>query len=181
MFRVEILGGVNNIDAALETIRSFEGDGGSAGVEPSEYLRAILARLPDNPERNICLWLLDVTLQIMAPASWWNQLKQYELDIFLIRRKTRDDRERVLLVSSDFEGSISEEKLGILNNYIRDGQYDTLQRLLPLNFIRSGFVKVCYKSLSQIYSDKREVPDDHWVSFLEFLKTLPYEDLIARQ
>ncbi len=173
MFTVKLLGQVNNIGVALEVMQDFSGES-----LPGDELQRLIARLPENPNRNICLWLLNVVLDISAPASWWNKLKQYDIEMFLLRQQSRIDGSQRLLSQTDFEGSISEEKLAILNNYIRDGQFETLQRLLPANIIQRGFIKVSYKALNDIYCDKRSVAEGHWETFLRFLESLPYADVI---
>ena len=175
MFTVKLLGQVNNIAVALEVMQDFAGES-----LPGDELQRLIARLPENPNRNICLWLLNVVLDITAPASWWNQLKQYDIEMFLLRQQNRIDASQRLLSQTDFEGSISEEKLAILNNYIRDGQFETLQRLLPANIVQRGFIKVSYKALNDIYWERRSVTTDHWETFIRYLETLPYNDVITK-
>jgi hypothetical protein len=182
MIDIRILGNVKNTDIALGMIQSFTGEATDRAdhvTSDERELDRLLSKLPENPNRNICLWLLDVTLEISAPASWWNQLRQYELDVFPVRHRSRSREGRQLLSRSDFEGSISEEKLAILNNYIRDGQYDTFQRLLPSNYIQRGLVKINYKTLSDILADRESGVDDHWDSFLEFIDTLPFREVLS--
>ncbi len=174
MFTVKLLGQVSNTDVALDVMRDF------AGEATREGLQNLIDLLPDNPNRNICLWLLNVVLEIAAPVSWWNQLKKYDIEMFLVRNQSRADGSHRLLSEEDFEGTIAEEKLAILNNYIRDGQFETLQRLLPADIIQRGFLKVSYKSLNDIYCEMISTAEGHWESFLRFLESLPYSDIIQK-
>ena len=103
------------------------------------------------PDRNVLLWLLEVTVIISAPVSWWRQADQHGIQVFPLRRETADGHR--LLTEADFEGSVSREKIGVLNNYIRDGQPETAIRLLPANFIQRGLAKVSYRALRDIYED----------------------------
>jgi hypothetical protein len=183
MFTIKLLCKVNNINVALEVMRSFAKESFlSTGTSMGENdeLQRLIAHLPENPNRNICLWLLNVTLEISAPASWWNQLNQYDVEVFILRQQSRSDGSIRLLSQEDFEESVSEEKLAILNNYIRDGQFETLQRLLPASIIRRGFIKVSYKTLNEIYCDRSSGAVGHWETFLRFLESLPYADVIVR-
>ena len=84
-----------------------------------------------------------------------------------------------LLSEKHFEGSISREKLAILNNYIRDGQAETALKLLPANFIQRGYVRINYKSLGDIRRSALPADEEHWGAFLRFLSTLPYSTLIT--
>ena len=174
MFTVKLLGQVSNTEVALEVMRDF------AGEAHVDELHQLITMLPDNPNRNICLWLLNVVLDISAPVSWWNQLKKYDIEMFLLRQQNRSDGSLRLLSESDFEGSIAVEKLAIFNNYIRDGQFETLQRLLPANIIQRGFLKVSYKSLNEIYCEKISAAEGHWGTFLRFLESLSYADIIRK-
>ena len=129
------------------------------------------------PERNVLLWLLEVTLIISAPISWWRQADQYNIQIFPMRRNPdSDDR---FLTSDDFEGPVSREKVAVLNNYIRDGQSDTAIALLPANFIQRGLAKASYRTLKDIRAAAAGTREEHWQVFLTFLQTLPYYELIA--
>lgn len=174
MFTVKLLGRVNNVNVALEMMHDF------AAPQNGDDLQRLIDSLPGNPNRNICLWLLNLALDISAPASWWNQLKQYDIGIFLLRQQRRSDGSQRFLDQSDFEGSISDEKLAILNNYIRDEQYETLQRLLPSNIVQRGFIQVSYKTLNDIYCERSSTATSHWETFLRYLETLPYHDVITK-
>ncbi len=174
MLTIQLLGDVRNIDIAFDALGAFAVD----AFNPGE-IEQLCSRLPHNPNRNIFLWLLEVVLDISAPAFWWKQISQHTVEIFTMRRQDAKDKTERMLAASDFEGHISKEKIIILNNYIRDGQPETALRLLPANFIQRGYVKINYKTLNEIYCSKNTLTDEHWSSFIQFLETLPYRKLIT--
>jgi len=179
MFEISMLGDVNNLDVALDVARRFlRFEGGSDA--PGAPAESLMARFNENPDRNVLLWLLDVVFDISAPVHWWKQIQQYEVDIFWLRRSGELERGKRLLSEKDFDGAISPEKLFILNNYIRDGQPEMTIKILPLNFIQRGFLKTTYKTLNEIHCDKTDIADDRWEAFLDYLRTLPYNELITR-
>jgi len=196
MFEISMLGDVNNLDVALDVARRFlrfeggsdapgapaESDRPASAAPPGEKpdVESLMARFNENPDRNVLLWLLDVVFDISAPVHWWKQIQQYEVDIFWLRRSGELERGKRLLSEKDFDGAISPEKLFILNNYIRDGQPEMTIKILPLNFIQRGFLKTTYKTLNEIHCDKADIADDRWEAFLDYLRTLPYNELITQ-
>ena len=165
MFDVEVLTHPGDLCALRGVAAAFGEAGGAGGPDP----------VPE--ERNILLWLLDVTLDIAAPVAWWRQASAYDINIFAFRR--RSGEEERLLVPEDFEGPVPAETLAVLNNYIRDGQPETAARLLPVNFIRRALVKANYRVLRDIHAGQRDNADEHWQALIAFIATLPHGRLIT--
>ena len=182
MFSIDYDEKVNNIAIALQAANDFLGKKYTSIDDIANHeseVQELYSHFAQSPERNIFLWLLNVVLEVTAPNSWWYQVKLYNVDVFLTRREERNETKDRLLSMSDFEGSISPETLDILNNYVRDGHYDTVIKLLPLNFIQRGYIKIDYNTMHQIYNDKRSVLEEHWHSFIQFVRKLPFHQLFT--
>ena len=181
MFSIKLVGNINNVGIALDSLRVFASNPEeSHDHHASDDLVSLFSQLPKNPNRNVFLWLMEVTLEIAAPVFWWKQLGQYAVDVFNLRYHDQPQEGERLLSERNFEGFISKEKLSILNNYIRDGHPDVTLKLLPTNFIQRGYVKINYKCLNEIYCSENPASEEHWASFLRFTETLPYQELITR-
>jgi hypothetical protein len=181
MFSIKLVGNINNVGIALDSLRAFASEAEeSQDHQTSDEMESLFSQLPKNPNRNVFLWLMELTLEIVAPVFWWKQLGQYSVDVFNLRYHDHLQEGERLLSGKNFEGFISKEKLSILNNYIRDGHPDVALKPLPTNFIQRGYVKINYKCLNEIYCSENQASDEHWASFLRFTETLPYQELITR-
>jgi len=181
MLTLKLLGEVNNVETALNALRAFSEDeepSAAAGRREAGAVEHLFSRLPKNPDRNVFLWLLEVTLEISGPVFWWKQFEQYAPEIFTLRHEEGLHEGERLLSEQNFEGFISREKLAILNNYIRDGQAATALKLLPANFVQRRYVKISYSTLREISRSENPATDEHWEAFLRFTTTLPYHSLI---
>ena len=159
---------------------------GNAGPDHGKYLR-----------------MINVTLDITAPLYWWKEFdtykvgtvanscstmhkihaKEFEWDDFSCEHLTYDK----MLCSNVYSPLIIfEEIINTLNDcralYLetKDKKYWwQLIQLLPSSYNQLRTVQLNYQVLKSMYHSRKNHKLDEWREFCEWIKTLPYSELIT--
>ena len=158
-----------------------------AGASHAKYLRQIM-----------------VSANITGPLYWWKQFDQYkvgtttnsESTMHTINRKgiTQDlfsfNYDDAVKIESEDENSVTYtmilnvladlEELRIKYNETKDKRYwDLLIALLPSGFNQMRTTTMNYAVLANIYHDRKNHKLDEWKVMCDWIKTLPYSELIT--
>ena len=174
MATIRMIGEINNLEK-LHTITNLFAPGDDA---PEVIMDQLLEKLDGSSERNIYLWLLEITFDITATQLWWKQIEQFGIGVFPLRRDASEDQTRRFLTEVDFEGEVTKETLNILNNYFRDGCADRAQLVMPMNFLTRCLAKITFKTLNELYCARTQFSGDTWDLFFQTLQSLPLKELI---
>ena len=138
--------------------------------------------------------MIDVSVDITAPLYWWKQFDQYHIGVTTNSTSTMHciaDKEFTL---DDFsyehlyeESSLSLYATVCILNVIRQDYLETKDKkywweiiqLLPSSYNQKRTVHLNYQVLRNIYFARRNHKLDEWVSLCEWIKTLPYSELIT--
>lgn len=179
---IQLTGRLCNTEEAVRDVRHIYPEAPKAGLREGEIapemVRFMADLLREGSSRALFLWLLKVTLDITAPASWWSQGAMYFNEIRWVRKHPRDGEERAPLRQEDFEGGIPALLLESLNDHIVSGERELLETALPENFIRRGYALADYASLRRLHQERSHYNSGHWRDLTGFLRTLPYAELI---
>lgn len=143
--------------------------------------------------------MINVYMDITAPLYWWKETDQYKVGtttnscstMHKIHAKefTLNDFSHEHLDKNDFHG---EEALAYLEDIIvilnksRDRFLETKDKkywwhmiqLLPSSYNQKRTILLNYEVLANMYKSRKNHKLDEWREFCEFVKTLPYHELI---
>lgn len=144
--------------------------------------------------------MINVYMDITAPLYWWKETDQYKVGtttnscstMHKIHAKefTLDDFSHEHLDKNDFHG---EEALAYLEDVIvilnksRDRFLETKDKkywwhmiqLLPTSYNQKRTVLLNYEVLANMYKSRKNHKLDCWRDFCDWIKTLPYSELIT--
>lgn len=109
-----------------------------------------------------------VWFDITAPRFWWQQADTYRLST----KQSESTMHTLLkkeLTQSDFEYPIPEELLQLLNNYIAKKQFVELKNILPEGFLQRRVWVVNYKTLRNIYIQRKDHKLEQWKIFCDHI------------
>ena len=152
--------------------------------------------------------MITVYVDITAPLYWWKEFdtykvgtvanscstmhkiheKEFTLDDFS-HEHLSDEEDVVITVSGGIKMS-SDTLLEIICKYLniyrekyletKDKQYWwQMIQLLPSSYNQKRTVMLNYEVLANMYKSRKTHKLDEWVAFCEFIKTLPYSELIT--
>lgn len=145
------------------------------------------------PDHGKFLRMINVTCDITAPLYWWKEFDTYKVGTVANSCSTMHK-----IADKEFElGDFSCEHLlaplqdllpivNLLNTYremyleTKDKKYWwQMIQLLPTSYNQKRTVQLNYQVLRNIYHARKEHKLDEWRYFCEWIKTLPYSELIT--
>lgn len=111
-----------------------------------------------------------VWLSIEAPRYWWQEFDTYRIGVTKQSQSTMHTILKNELTQNNFETQIPEDYLNVLNLILKNGNLVKLKSLLPEGFIQKRLVCTNYKSLRNIYEQRKHHKLPHWKKFIASLK-----------
>jgi hypothetical protein len=133
----------------------------AAGPSHAKFMRSIVA------------WLT-----IKAPRYWWLQFDTYKVGTTALSESTMHTIMRGPLGGADFVGAVSSDHIGYLNKLVRGGKFHEVKANLPEGFLQTRGVCLNYQVLRTIYHQRRTHRLKEWQDWCDWVKTLPYAQLI---
>ena len=133
-------------------------------------------------------WIL-----IKAPLFWWKQADTYRVGISKSSESTMHKSWKNGLTQEMFETPIFQDTLNNLNKFIDEYNADKttterkayLQDLiignLPDAYLQTRLLNVNAKCLRNMYFQRRDHKLKQWLDFCDWIKELPYGDLITAE
>lgn len=133
-------------------------------------------------------WIL-----VQAPLFWWKQADTYRVGISKSSESTMHKSWKNGLTQEMFETPIFQDTLNNLNNSIREynspivkpDRKKYLETLiignLPDGYLQTRLLNVNAKCLRNMYFQRRDHKLKQWRDFCDWIKELPYGDLITAE
>ena len=135
---------------------------------PKDYLEWIMV--------TISLWI-----DIIAPMYWWKQFDTYRVGVSKQSESTMHTVLITKLKDEHFEGGLEALYLKYLNMLRERGDFETLIRSLPQSFIQRRIVHMNYKSLRNMYFQRKNHKLPEWRKFLDcMLAQIDYPEYITK-
>ena len=155
----------------------------------------LMTRLSINgPVHSKYLRMINVTVDITAPLYWWKEFDTYKVGTVCNSCSTMHK-----IHSKEFElGDFSFEQLNdVAINFLEDtikilntARENFLEtkakhwwwqmiQLLPSSYNQRRTVQMNYAVLQNIYPNRKNHKLDEWISFCNWIKTLPHSELIT--
>jgi len=177
-------------------------------VGPNDYKLMMKLRNAGTDHRKF-MRMIVVYTDIIAPLYWWKEFDTYKVGTVMNSCSTmhKIQEEEFTLDSFSHEHLISEaeEVLKEIINVLNDARYvynnfDTLKpegkldtditnkkdvwwqmiQLLPSSYNQRRTIKLNYEVLANIYKSRKNHKLDEWsVGFMDWIKSLPYSELIT--
>jgi hypothetical protein len=126
-----------------------------------------------------CMRFVVCYLEITAARYWWQQFDTYTVGTVRLSQSTMHTILKRPLMQEDFEKPIPASSLEYLNHLIGIKEFDWLKNILPEGFLQTRMVSTNYQALRHMYLQRRTHKLKEWEQFCEFIKTLPYSELIT--
>ena len=163
----------------------------SAEIGPNDHkLMKTLANAGDDHGK--FLRMINVTLDINAPLYWWKEFDTYKVGTVANSCSTMHKIHAKEFVMDDFshEHNLYYGNLGhtidALNHareqYLltKDKKYwYSMIQTLPTSYNQKRTVQLNYAVLKNMYNSRRFHKLDEWRNFCDWIKTLPYSELIT--
>ena len=118
---------------------------------------------------NKFLETMAVWLDMDAPLYFWKQFDTYRVGISKQSESTMHTLMDRHFISDDFEG-LSSEDIDRLNKHIDDKDFDRLNKELPQCFKQRRIVCTNYKTLRNIFLQRKTHKLSEWKTFCEKIK-----------
>ena len=135
------------------------------GLEPKRIMRA-RKLAPMQGGHNKFLESMILWVEVNAPRYWWQHADTYRLST----KQSASTMYTLLkqpLQQSDFAEPIPESWLVDLNNAIQAGSLDRAKALLPESFLQRRMWCLSYKTLQNIWMQRRTHKLKEWRDFLD--------------
>lgn len=109
---------------------------------------------------------MQVWLDVTAPRYWWSQADTYRLST----KQSESTMHTIMrrgFTDSDFEGEMDELILSRLNEWMDDGEFEVVKRLLPESFLQRRIWNVNYKCLQNIIYQRETHKLKEWEVFID--------------
>lgn len=138
--------------------------------------------------------MINVTLDVVAPLYWWKEFDTYKVGTVANSCSTMHkihDKEFAIEDFShenlcDFARVSLLETITTLNTsrrfYLEDKDkfwWWQMIQLLPSSYNQRRTVQLNYEVLTGMYRDRKNHKLDEWVKFCEWIRTLPYSEIIT--
>lgn len=136
-------------------------------------------------------------IAVRAPLFWWKQFDTYRIGVSKSSESTMHRSWKNGLQQSDFAEPIFAEVLSRINCLIKDfhnakaagtEKLELAKHLerqvlvnLPDGYLQTRLVNINAKTLRNIYFQRRSHKLSEWHEFCDFIKTLPYANLITAE
>lgn len=137
---------------------------------------------PKDGGHNKFLEFIAVWIDITAPRYLWQQLSTYRVGNSWLSESTMYTITKRHLEQSDFEKPIDEIILNRLNKIIDGGDLEEVKNNLPEGFLQRRIMVSNYKSLKNIYHQRKNHKLNEWKYFCdEILKQLDHPEFIKQE
>lgn len=146
------------------------------GTKTGESLRERLGRVtrklaPLDGGHNNVLESFVVTLDIDAPRYWWSEFDRYRCGVTKQSESTIHTITKRHLTVDDFEAKVIDlDYLAKINSVIDTGNMYLVKQMLPESFLQRRIVCTNYKSLKNIYFQRRNHRLPEWHIFCDVLR-----------
>lgn len=138
--------------------------------------------------------MINVTFDITAPLYWWKEFDTYKVGTVRNSCSTMHKIQAKRFELDDFsEEHLNENSIDVLFRIIRIlNEYRTeylrnsdktawwqMIQLLPSSYNQRSTIQLNYEVLAHMYHDRRAHKLDEWRAFCDWIKTLPYSELIT--
>ena len=110
-----------------------------------------------------------VWMDIDAPRYWWSQFDTYRIGVTKQSESTMHTLTKRSLTQDDFEDPIHPTILGIINDYIDNGDLISAKNNLPEGFLQRRVVCTNYKSLRGVVLQRHAHRLPQWQKFCSAL------------
>lgn len=129
---------------------------------------------------NSYLELINVWIDITAPRYWWQEMDRYRVGKSQCSESSMHTILKQELEQRDFEHTIPEELLEMLNIRIRNKDFEHIKNILPEGFLQRRMISINYKCLRNIIKQRHNHKLPQWKFFCEtILATIPYPELLG--
>lgn len=140
--------------------------------------------------------MIPVFLTIDAPLYWWKEFDTYKVGTVANSCSTMHKIHAKAFTLDDFSGEhLGKFEQGVLGylidalNWARDKFLETKEKkwwwhmiqLLPSSYNQKRTVMLNYEVLVNIYHSRKNHKLDEWHTFCDWIKTLPYSELITME
>lgn len=119
---------------------------------------------------NKFLEMITVWLDIDAPRYWWSEFDTYRCGMTKLSESTIHTITKNFLTQEDFEGEIPDAWISYINDVIDTGDMRRVKQLLPEAFLQRRIVCTNYKTLKNIYHQRKNHRLPEWHYFCKVLK-----------
>ena len=138
--------------------------------QPLEKMPDIMARLASmDGGHNKMLESIIVWVEVNAPRYWWTQADTYRISTKQSQSTMHTILKRPLTKNDFAERQVSWLTLLRLNGHIKAKRFDQLKRELPEGFMQKRMWCVSYKTLRNIYKQRKNHKLKEWRLFLDQL------------
>ena len=138
--------------------------------------------------------MITVYVDILAPLYWWKEFDTYKVGTVANSCSTMHkihakeftvenfSVEHLLAENTVYFGKTLERLNNARNNFLetKDKEYWwQMIQLLPSSYNQKRTVMLNYEVLANIYKSRKNHKLDEWHTFCDWIKTLPYSELIA--
>lgn len=133
--------------------------------EPNYYLALKLAHKQGG--HNKFLEAIMIWIEIEAPRGWWQQFDTYRVGVTKQSESTMHTIVSHELTQEDFERPLPPVVLEELNKAIEVGDLEEIKNQLPEGFLQTRVVALSYKTLQNIYKQRKNHKFLPWAVFVE--------------
>ena len=124
---------------------------------------------------SICIWI-----SVDAPRYFWQQFDTYRVGVTKQSESTMHTILKRELSIFDFENPINRTILDILNQYIRDKNFDAVKDHLPEGYLQRRIICTNYKSLRNILRQRLTHRLPQWQTFIkEVYEQCKHKDFLS--
>ena len=186
-----IRGARNPMNSWNQSDTSYGTGEDTADIGPRD-LRLLRNLANAGPDHGKYLRMITVTLDITAPLYWWKEFDSYKVGTVANSCSTMHKIHSRDLTPEDFSIDHNEVPgwldytirilISCRAEYLETGDkkwwYSMIQ-ILPTSYNQRRTVLLNYQVLRSMYHARRHHKLDEWREFCEWIKTLPYSDLIT--
>ena len=149
-----------------------------------QRMRNVCRKLaPKDGGHNKFLEMVTVWLDIDAPRYWWSEFDTYRCGITKLSESTIHTVTKRHLNADDFEvGEIDLGYLAKINSVVDTGNMYLVKQMLPESFLQRRIVCTNYKTLKNMYFQRRNHRLPEWHIFCDTLRdNLEHFELISEE
>lgn len=190
-----IRGARNPMNSWAKTDSEWDGYGEADGFSVGPNDRKLLTNLASaGPDHGKFLRMITVTMDITAPLYWWKEHDQYKVGTVTNSCSTMHKIHAKPFELDDFSHEhlkdkcrnhlrwtialLNDARLGFLETKDKDWWWQMIQ-LLPTSYNQRRTVLLNYQVLKSMYHARENHKLDEWRDFCDFIRTLPYSELIT--
>lgn len=184
---------MNSWDKSDSIFKVHNGNGFVLGENDLDLMKRLIKAGPDHAK---FMRMIGVFVDIVAPLYWWKEFDTYKVGTVANSCSTMHKIQDKEFTLDDFSHEhLQEYALYCLNktmialNYAREAYLETklkedwwnMIQLLPSSYNQRRTVSLNYAVLANMYHARKEHKLDEWRELCEWVKGLPYSELITRE